>query len=161
MKKNYNNQFPLANFPFPKRWRRMGNGGTGQYTTGLFCCSFLFRLSSAAVWGLPWARILQDKLALSWGPPQAAGMSMIQHLELILFTLVSVGVFLTLFSPFTSYWLCPFWNLFPLGCHSLAVGLSHALQWVGWSCLPGLPLTDTTLLPSRIKALPHIPRTPR
>lgn len=94
-----NNLIPLTNFSFTKRWRRMGNGGMGHYTTALFCCSFLFRFSPAAVWGHPWARVLQNKLPLSWGPPQAAGMSMIQHLELILFTLVSAEVFLTFFLP--------------------------------------------------------------
>lgn len=39
-----------TNFLFSKRWRRMGNGDVGWYTTALFWCSFLFRFLPAAVW---------------------------------------------------------------------------------------------------------------
>lgn len=135
-----NNHIPLTNFPFTKWWRRMGNVRMGQYTIDLFCCSFLFRFSPAAVWGPPWARVLQDMLPLSWGLPQAAGLSMFQHLELILLILVSAGVFLTFFSSHSLLTACALseacflWDATPWPW-----GLSHALQWVGWSCPQDCP----------------------
>lgn len=147
--------------------RRMENGGTAQYTTALLCCSFLLRFSPAAVWGHPWARVLQDKLPLSWGPPEAAGDVYDPALGAHSPHLSVCRAVSHTFFPHSLLAVCAlFWNLFPLRCHSLAVGLSHALQWVGWSCLPGLPWhlqpdTDTSLQPSSIKALPHTPRTPR
>lgn len=70
--------------------------------------------------GHPGARVFQDKLPLSWGPPQAEGISMMQHLELLLLTLVSAGLFLT--PSFPIHFLMPLPILKPVSPEMLLLG---------------------------------------
>lgn len=100
MKKNQNNQFPLH-----QEMEEDGEWGHGSVHSSSFLLLLPLQIFPCCSVGHPWARVLQDKLLLSQGPPQAAGISIIQHLELILLTFVSAGLFLTLFSPI--YFLLP------------------------------------------------------
>lgn len=149
--KTTNSPSPISPSP------RDENGDMGRYHSSFLMLLPLQIFACCSV-GHPWARVLQDSSVI--GSSTSCRDIYDSALELILLTLVTAGCFSHFFfSLFTSYCLCPFWNPFPLRIHPFAVGLSHALQSAGWSCLPGLLLTDTALQPSRIKALTHTPET--